>query len=283
MSWIASRGAAADRRHPRARCDPSRRRARARARPSASAPSGSLRCAPGPSAAGQIPRDLAALQELLIEACAARSPSASRATSRARSAGWPRCSARSRARSPARWSTSRWRRGGRRPGHRPPGPAAARRVAAACCSPSSAATGTRSRSRSSTSTGSGGSTTPTAATPATGCWPRSPAVLRRQLRDVDQAFRLEEDEFAVLAPHTDADRPGADGDADRRSWSRARRPRTGPRIAIASGVVDCPDDGTQRRAPARERRGGDLRREGGGRRRSRAARAPAPMRSCKIR
>ena len=29
-------------------------------------------------------------------------------------------------------------------------------------------------------------------------------VLRRQLRDVDQAFRLEEDEFAVLAPHTEA-------------------------------------------------------------------------------
>ena len=29
-------------------------------------------------------------------------------------------------------------------------------------------------------------------------------VLRRQLRDVDQAFRLEEDEFAILAPHTEA-------------------------------------------------------------------------------
>ena len=27
-------------------------------------------------------------------------------------------------------------------------------------------------------------------------------ILRRQLRDVDQAFRLEEDEFAILAPHT---------------------------------------------------------------------------------
>ena len=43
------------------------------------------------------------------------------------------------------------------------------------------------------------------------------AVLRRQLRAVDRVFRLEEDEFAVVAPHTVADGLVDDGEAGRRS------------------------------------------------------------------
>ena len=68
-------------------------------------------------------------------------------------------------------------------------------------------------------------------------------VLRRQLRDVDQAFRLEEDEFAVLAPHTEAAglAPMATRIAELVASSQSEE---GPRIAIASGVVSCPEDGT---------------------------------------
>lgn len=68
------------------------------------------------------------------------------------------------------------------------------------------------------------------------------AILRLQLRDVDQAFRLEEDEFAVVAPHTDAAHlaPMATRIANVIAESQSA---TGPRIAIAAGVVDCPGDG----------------------------------------
>ncbi len=68
------------------------------------------------------------------------------------------------------------------------------------------------------------------------------AILRRQLREVDQAFRLEEDEFAVLAPHTVADRlvRMATRVANLIAGSQSS---DGPRIAIAAGVVDCPADG----------------------------------------
>ena len=64
-------------------------------------------------------------------------------------------------------------------------------------------------------------------------------VLRRQLRDVDQAFRLEEDEFAILAPHTEAAGlvPMATRIAELIASSQADE---GPRIAIAAGVVDLP-------------------------------------------
>ena len=68
-------------------------------------------------------------------------------------------------------------------------------------------------------------------------------VLRRQLRDVDAAFRLEEDEFAILAPHCDAAGlvPLANRIAELITSSQADE---GPRIAIAAGVISCPTDGT---------------------------------------
>jgi len=68
------------------------------------------------------------------------------------------------------------------------------------------------------------------------------AVLRREARDVDFVFRVEDDEFAVIAPHTDAEHlvPMATRVANLIASSQAP---DGPRIAIAAGVVGCPDDG----------------------------------------
>jgi diguanylate cyclase (GGDEF)-like protein len=68
------------------------------------------------------------------------------------------------------------------------------------------------------------------------------AVLRRQVREVDQIFRLEEDEFAILAPQTRADNlvPLADRIADLIARSQVH---DGPRIAVATGIVECPIDG----------------------------------------
>jgi diguanylate cyclase (GGDEF)-like protein len=68
------------------------------------------------------------------------------------------------------------------------------------------------------------------------------AVLRRQLRDVDLTFRLEEDEFAVLAPHTEAAKlvPMAKRIAGLITRSQSA---DGPRIAIVLGIADCPGDG----------------------------------------
>ena len=67
-------------------------------------------------------------------------------------------------------------------------------------------------------------------------------VLRRELRDIDFAFRIEDDEFAVVAPHTEADRLVA---MARRvaNLIAASQTADGPRIAIAAGVAGCPDDG----------------------------------------
>jgi diguanylate cyclase (GGDEF)-like protein len=68
------------------------------------------------------------------------------------------------------------------------------------------------------------------------------AVLRRQLREVDFAFRVEDDEFAIVAPHTDAARlvtiarRVANLIADSQSLD-------GPRIAVAAGIAGCPADG----------------------------------------
>jgi diguanylate cyclase (GGDEF)-like protein len=68
------------------------------------------------------------------------------------------------------------------------------------------------------------------------------AILRLQLRDVDQAFRLEEDEFAIVAPHTDAS--GMVATATRiAGLISGSQSAAGPRIAIAAGVVECPGDG----------------------------------------
>ena len=67
-------------------------------------------------------------------------------------------------------------------------------------------------------------------------------ILRREMRDVDLCFRVEDDEFAVLAPHTDAEHlvPMAMRVANLIASSQSSE---GPRIAIAAGVVGCPDDG----------------------------------------
>jgi diguanylate cyclase (GGDEF)-like protein len=67
-------------------------------------------------------------------------------------------------------------------------------------------------------------------------------VIRRQIRACDKAFRLGEDEFAVIAPHTDAAGlvPMAERTAALIAESQAP---DGPRIAIAAGVSACPADG----------------------------------------
>jgi diguanylate cyclase (GGDEF)-like protein len=68
------------------------------------------------------------------------------------------------------------------------------------------------------------------------------AILRRQLRDVDRAFRLEEDEFAIVATHTAAADLAPMAARLANLISRPQSPE-GPRIAIAVGIVDCPGDG----------------------------------------
>lgn len=67
-------------------------------------------------------------------------------------------------------------------------------------------------------------------------------VIRRQVRSVDQAFRLDGDEFAILAPHQDT--AGLLPMAGRiASLIDDAQSKEGPRIAIAAGVVSCPEDG----------------------------------------
>jgi diguanylate cyclase (GGDEF)-like protein len=67
-------------------------------------------------------------------------------------------------------------------------------------------------------------------------------VIRRQIREADQAFRLEDDEFAVLAPHAEAG--GLVQMASRlASLIEDAQVPEGARIAITVGVVACPDDG----------------------------------------
>lgn len=67
-------------------------------------------------------------------------------------------------------------------------------------------------------------------------------VLRRQVREVDLIFRLEEDEFAILAPHTQSDRLVELANRVAALIARSQV-QDGPRIAIATGIVDCPADG----------------------------------------
>ena len=151
-----------------------------------------------------------------------------------------------------------------------------------CCSPSSAATGTRSRSRSSTSTGSRASTRPTAASAGDRMLIAVAAVLRRQLRAVDRAFRLEEDEFAVVAPHTVADGLATMakrvGEADLRDAQRprARGSRSPPGSSTARPTGSAPS-GCSRAPPRRPTRPRPP-----GRRSPASAAEPQPA-SCKIR
>jgi diguanylate cyclase (GGDEF)-like protein len=67
-------------------------------------------------------------------------------------------------------------------------------------------------------------------------------VVRRQVREADQAFRLDEDEFAIIAPHTEAG--GLVRMASRvAELIEAAQVPEGPRIAITVGVAACPEDG----------------------------------------
>jgi diguanylate cyclase (GGDEF)-like protein len=69
-------------------------------------------------------------------------------------------------------------------------------------------------------------------------------VIRRQVRAVDQAFRLGGDEFAILSPHQDT--AGLLPMADRiATMIEDAQASDGPRIAIAAGVVSCPEDGDE--------------------------------------
>lgn len=67
-------------------------------------------------------------------------------------------------------------------------------------------------------------------------------VIRRQVRAVDQAFRVGEDDFCVLAPHQQAAQlvPMAERLAELVANSQLAE---GPRLAVEVGIASCPDDG----------------------------------------
>ena len=67
-------------------------------------------------------------------------------------------------------------------------------------------------------------------------------VIRRQVRSVDQAFRIGDDDFCVLAPHHEATQlvPMAERVADLVANSQLAE---APRLAIAIGLASCPEDG----------------------------------------
>jgi diguanylate cyclase (GGDEF)-like protein len=70
------------------------------------------------------------------------------------------------------------------------------------------------------------------------------AVLRRQIRPSDRAFRVADDEFCVLAPHQEAD--DAVPVAERLCELVERSQGTeGYRIAISVGLASCPEHGTE--------------------------------------
>jgi diguanylate cyclase (GGDEF)-like protein len=69
-------------------------------------------------------------------------------------------------------------------------------------------------------------------------------VIRRQIRGVDQAFRLPGSEFCVLCPHQDA--TSLVSMAERMaSLVEGSQAAEGPRIAVAIGIAACPDDGEE--------------------------------------
>jgi diguanylate cyclase (GGDEF)-like protein len=68
-------------------------------------------------------------------------------------------------------------------------------------------------------------------------------VINRQLDAVDQAFRVGDDEFCVLAPHQDSAQlvPMATQLAELIANSQLDE---GPRLAVAIGIASCPQDGS---------------------------------------
>jgi diguanylate cyclase (GGDEF)-like protein len=69
-------------------------------------------------------------------------------------------------------------------------------------------------------------------------------VIRNQIRTVDRPFRLSADEFCVLAPHNPADRARAMLDRIARVIEGSLV-ADGPRIAIAAGISSCPEHGDE--------------------------------------
>lgn len=69
-------------------------------------------------------------------------------------------------------------------------------------------------------------------------------VIRSHTRDVDQVFRFGDDEFCVLSPHAAIAqaKPAAKRLA---SVIEASQAESGPRIAISVGVASCPESGDQ--------------------------------------
>ena len=70
------------------------------------------------------------------------------------------------------------------------------------------------------------------------------AVVRRQIRPVDRAFRLTEGSLCVLCPHQDAAQtlPVAERLCELVDHSQAE---SGPRIAISAGLASCPEHGDE--------------------------------------
>jgi diguanylate cyclase (GGDEF)-like protein len=69
-------------------------------------------------------------------------------------------------------------------------------------------------------------------------------VIRNQIRSVDRPFRVGDDEFCVLAPHSGASqaRPAAERLTQVIEGSQSEH---GPRIAIAVGIAACPENGDE--------------------------------------
>jgi len=67
-------------------------------------------------------------------------------------------------------------------------------------------------------------------------------VIKGQIRSTDHAFRYDDDEFVVLAPHSDA--AGLLVMAERiAELIESSQAAEGPRIAVSVGIVGCPADG----------------------------------------
>jgi diguanylate cyclase (GGDEF)-like protein len=67
-------------------------------------------------------------------------------------------------------------------------------------------------------------------------------VIRNQIRMVDHAFQVGEDEFCVLAPNVDAERLRRMADRLARVIEASQAPDS-PRVAISVGVSACPEHG----------------------------------------
>ena len=68
------------------------------------------------------------------------------------------------------------------------------------------------------------------------------AAIERQVRNVDRAFRLAEDEFCILVPHQVASRVQPLADRLTSAVNGSERP-DGPRMSVTVGVASCPEHG----------------------------------------